>query len=157
MTSNKPYILRATYEWLIDNNMTPHIVVNALCEGVFLPEYLIEDDKVTLNISMQATHKLKIGNDWVEFGARFGGVPTEVSFPPAAVLAIFARENGQGVVFTEEDSAVISNDNNSAEIPLHNQSSPISGVVKGNGTVKKGRKSKTPKLKVISGTKKQKK
>lgn len=102
MTPNKPYLLRAIYQWIVDNDCTPYLVVAASYPGVQVPSQFVRDGQVTLNIGPSAVRELEIGNDWLEFSARFGGVPTQVSAPTAAVVAIFAKENGQGMGFDVE-------------------------------------------------------
>jgi stringent starvation protein B len=97
-------LLRAMHEWMVDNGFTPHIVVDARREGVQVPEDHIQDDKIVLNVSHSATHNLALGNDAVTFEARFGGRPRRLSVPVAAVLGIYARETGQGMLFGEDDS-----------------------------------------------------
>ena len=99
MTSNHPYLVRALYEWISDNNLTPQIVVNAEMEGVVVPREHIQDGHIVLNISSRATDGLEIGNDVTWFRTRFGGVSYEVSLPTAAILAVVARENGAGMSF----------------------------------------------------------
>ncbi len=103
MTSNRPYLIRAIYDWIVDNNMTPHLLVKADHEGVVVPAQYIKDGKIILNVAPQAVQALSLGNEEVSFSARFSGVPQAVYLPTRAVLAIYARENGQGLVFNEEE------------------------------------------------------
>lgn len=103
MTSSRPYLIRAIHEWIIDNGMTPHILVNAETEGVHVPPEYVKDGQISLNISAAAVHGLSIDNDWVLFDARFGGKAFQVSVPVRSVRAIFARENGAGMSFGEEE------------------------------------------------------
>src|SRR5689334_6194741 len=98
-TSRRPYLIRAMYDWAVDNNFTPHLVVTANMPGVNVPTQYVSDGKITLNIGPRAAHGLHIGNDEIRFSARFGGQPRVVNIPPAAVVAIYARENGEGIVF----------------------------------------------------------
>lgn len=105
MTSNRPYLLRALYAWITDNNMTPHILVDAGTPGVDVPEHAIQKGKVILNIDQAAVRDLDLGNDWLVFNARFSGRQYEVRVPVAAVLAIYAKENGQGMMFAQDDDA----------------------------------------------------
>jgi stringent starvation protein B len=105
MTSSRPYLLRAIHEWIVANGCTPHLLVNALADGVQVPMDYVEDDKIVLNVGPSAAHQLELGNDAVTFHGRFGGHPTAVVAPIPAVLAIYARENGQGMLFTEDDGA----------------------------------------------------
>ena len=103
MTSSRPYLIRALHEWVLDNDMTPYLLVDATQEGVDVPRQSVQDGKIVLNISPQAVQGLLLSNERVEFSARFGGVSSHVSVPTAAVLAIYARENGRGMVFAEEE------------------------------------------------------
>lgn len=103
MTSNRPYLLRALYEWITDNNMTPHILVDAGVEGIDVPEHAIQKGKVILNIDQAAVRELEMGNEWLTFNARFSGRQHQVSVPVEAVLAIYSKENGQGMMFAQED------------------------------------------------------
>ena len=101
MTSNRPYLIRALYEWITDNELTPYLLVNAELPHVQVPSQYIHEGRIVLNINSSAVHGLKLGNDLVEFSARFAGIPHVVRIPPIAVMAIYARENGQGMVFSE--------------------------------------------------------
>ncbi len=105
MTSHRPYLLRALYEWIADNGMTPHLLVDAGQAGVKVPAHTIKDGKVVLNIAARAVAALELGNEAVRFTARFGGVSHPVSVPVAAVLAIYARETGQGMALPEDTTA----------------------------------------------------
>jgi stringent starvation protein B len=102
VTSSRPYLIRAIYDWLIDNGLTPHLLVDADQQGVEVPRAHVKDGQIVLNISPSAVHQLELGNDLIRFAARFGGQPVTVFMPPAAVLGIYARENGRGLVFPEE-------------------------------------------------------
>lgn len=101
MSSSRPYLIRALYEWIVDNGCTPHLLVDATQPGVEVPEAFVEDGRIVLNIGPVAVHGLSLGNDRIEFDARFRGVPHHVVVPPSAVLAVYARENGQGMLFGE--------------------------------------------------------
>jgi len=105
MTSNRPYILRALHEWIIDNGMTPYVLVNAGVAGVEVPEEYVQDGRVVLNISPGAVRDLDLDNEFVSFSARFGGTPTQVFLPVQAILAVYAKENGKGMIFPEEAAA----------------------------------------------------
>lgn len=105
MTSNRPYLLRALYQWITDNNMTPHILVDAGTTGVDVPEHAIQKGKVILNIDQAAVRELDMGNDWLTFNARFAGRQHYVSVPVEAVLAIYSKENGQGMMFAHDDDS----------------------------------------------------
>ncbi|MEO7558486.1 MAG: ClpXP protease specificity-enhancing factor [Gammaproteobacteria bacterium] len=103
MTSSRPYLIRAIHEWILDNGLAPHLLVNALVSGVEIPAQYVQNGKIILNISPSAVHNLELGNERIEFSARFGGTAMTVSVPISAVLAIYARENGQGMVFNESE------------------------------------------------------
>jgi stringent starvation protein B len=92
------------HEWMLDNGFTPHLVVDAKREGVLVPEAHVKDGKIVLNVSPSATRALVLGNDAVTFEARFGGVSQQLVIPIAAVLGIYARETGHGMVFGEDDT-----------------------------------------------------
>jgi len=102
LTPRRPYLLRAFYEWLLDNQLTPHLVVDVTLPGVRVPMEYARDGEIVLNIAPRAVGNLELANDEVRFNARFGGVPRQVYVPLAAVLAIYARENGAGTMFEPE-------------------------------------------------------
>ena len=106
MSSNRPYLLRAIYDWISDNNLTPYVLVDATREGVRVPPHVIKNGQVVLNLAMRAVANLDLGNDWISFQARFSGVSHSILIPVAAVLALYAQENGQGMMFPAEDSDV---------------------------------------------------
>lgn len=99
MTSSRPYLLRALYEWIMDNDCTPYVVVNAWLEGVMVPQEYVKDGQIVLNISPVAVQGLVMTDEALEFNGRFGGIPTPVYVPVGAIMGIYARENGQGMVF----------------------------------------------------------
>jgi stringent starvation protein B len=101
-TPRRPYLVRAMHEWMTANNQTPHLVVDAANPAAEVPRAYVRDGRITLNVSWQATQGLKLGNEWIEFSARFGGVAQYVRVPVAAVLGIYARETGQGMLFQDE-------------------------------------------------------
>jgi stringent starvation protein B len=103
-TSRRPYLIRAMVDWAVDNGLTPHLVVSADAPGVEVPKQYAHDGKITLNISARAAQGLVIGQDLISFSARFGGQPWQVRVPTDAVLAVYARENGEGVVFGETEA-----------------------------------------------------
>ena len=103
MTSNRPYLIRAINEWLLDNQFTPHLLVDAEAPGVDVPNNFVQDGRIVLNIGPHAVEGLRISNEEVTFLARFSGVSQLISFPVSAVLAIYARENGRGMVFNEDE------------------------------------------------------
>lgn len=102
MNSSRPYLVRALYEWIVDNDCTPHLLVNAEFAGVQVPPGFASDGQIVLNVSPSAVRHLHMDNEAVSFEGRFGGVAHSLYVPAAAVLAIYARENGQGMVFDLE-------------------------------------------------------
>ncbi|CAH0532520.1 Stringent starvation protein B [Vibrio stylophorae] len=102
LTARRPYLVRAYYDWLLDNDLTPHLVVDATQSGVRVPPEFISDGQVVLNIAPRAVGHLELGNDAISFNARFGGQPHSVIVPMSAVMAIYARENGAGTMFEPE-------------------------------------------------------
>lgn len=103
MTSSRPYMLRAIYQWILDNQCTPYLLVNADSEGVVVPQDFVQDGQIVLNISEVAVAGLNIDNNFVSFSGRFGGVSQDIWVPVGAVLAIYAKENGQGMLFDPDD------------------------------------------------------
>ncbi|TRX03835.1 ClpXP protease specificity-enhancing factor [Candidatus Methylobacter oryzae] len=103
MTSLKPYLIRSIYEWIIDNSLTPHLLVDAENTSAILPQEFIEDGKIVLNIRPEAIQGLSLGNEEIEFNARFSGKPMHIVTPVTAVLAIYAKENGKGMIFDQEE------------------------------------------------------
>lgn len=104
MTSQKPYLIRAIYEWLLDNQMTPHLLVNTLYDGVQVPREYINDNKIVLNISDGAVQNFHADNDWISFSARFSGKPMELFIPIIAVQSIYGKENNEGMFFPSDDT-----------------------------------------------------
>ena len=102
MTSHRPYVLRALYEWIADNGMTPHVLVNASVTGVRVPAHTVKEGRVVLNIAQSAVARLELGDDALRFSARFSGVSQNVVVPIPAVIAVYARETGQGMVLPED-------------------------------------------------------
>lgn len=129
LSPRRPYLLRAFYEWLLDNQLTPHVVVDISLPGVQVPLEYARDGQIVLNIAPRAVGNLQLTNDAVSFSARFGGVPRQVYVPMAAVLAIYARENGAGTMFEPEagyeEGAVGHNDDDESE------SEPMMQVIDG--------------------------
>jgi len=103
MTSLKPYLIRSIYEWIIDNSLTPYLLVNAEYPGAVVPQKFIEDGKIVLNIRPQAIQGLALGNEDIQFDARFSGKPMHIYVPVASVLALYAQENGKGMIFDQDD------------------------------------------------------
>src|SRR3990167_4340286 len=102
MTSNRPYLIRAIYDWIVDNDLTPYLLVNAAFPGVEVPQEHVNGGRIVLNISPKASRWLHLENDRILFTARFSGLATQIFVNPAAVLAIYAKENGRGMEFGEE-------------------------------------------------------
>ena len=104
MTSQRPYLLRALYDWVLDNNDIPYLLVNANAEGVVVPTEYVQEGQIVLNIGPTAVRNLELGNEWIMFDSRFAGRSFEVAVPVEAVRAIYGKEAGQGMAFPEEDS-----------------------------------------------------
>lgn len=102
MTSSRPYLLRALNEWIVDNDLTPYIVCDATMEEVVVPQQFVENGKIVLNINPSAVRNLNVNNEALSFSARFAGSAMDVFLPINAVLAIYAKENGQGMVFVDD-------------------------------------------------------
>jgi stringent starvation protein B len=98
----KPYLIRALYEWMTDNGLTPYVLVNANISGCIVPEEHVKEGKIILNIATRIVHGLALGNEAIEFKARFGGVPRHIYAPMRAVSAIYAKETGEGMNVPEE-------------------------------------------------------
>ncbi len=104
MTSNRSYLIRAYFDWIVDNACTPYLSVNALAEGVDVPQSYVSEGQIVLNIAPRAVTNFAISDQGISFSGRFGGVPTDVYVPVHAVMGIYAQENGQGMVFQMEDT-----------------------------------------------------
>lgn len=102
MTSNKPYLIRALYEWITDNGLTPYVLINTDAFGCRVPQEHVSDGRIVLNIAHDVVSDLVLGNAAIEFSARFSGVEKFIYAPIHAIAAIYAKENGQGMAFTEE-------------------------------------------------------
>lgn len=105
MTSNRPYLVRALYQWILDNDCTPHLLVNALLDGVEVPRRHVAEGKIVLNLAPRAVRDLLLTDAEITFNARFGGQPMNLRIPMAAVAGIYAQENGAGMMFPTEDPA----------------------------------------------------
>ena len=110
MTSSKPYLVRALYEWILDNDTTPYILVDTNNDRVVIPPGIANDGKVVLNLAPAAIQNLEMTNEHVSFSARFNGVAEDIYCPIASLMAIYARENGEGMMFPPEDSEAESTD-----------------------------------------------
>ncbi|WP_455206610.1 ClpXP protease specificity-enhancing factor [Kaarinaea lacus] len=131
MTSSRPYLLKAIYDWVVDNGLTPYLLVNANMENVIVPTEYVSNGKIILNVAPAAVNDLAIGNSEVHFNARFSGNPMYVCVPISAAMAIYAKENGRGMVFTDDDDLPPGPDGDGA------------------GTKKSKGNSKQPRLRVI--------
>jgi len=103
MSPNRPYLIRAIYDWICDNGLTPHLLVDAGYPGTEVPQEFVENGQVVLNLAPKAVQGLVAGNEEIIFSARFGGIPRNLVVPVGAVLAIYARENGQGMAFSPDE------------------------------------------------------
>ncbi|MEY3610417.1 MAG: hypothetical protein RJB14_139 [Pseudomonadota bacterium] len=121
LPSTRPYLIRALYDWCSENGFTPYVAVK-VDNSVQVPREYVQGGEIVLNVSMDATSSLKLGNDFIEFKARFGGKPREIMVPIHRVMAIYARENGQGMAFPVNDDEATSTD--STELASPTQSSP---------------------------------
>jgi stringent starvation protein B len=128
LTSRRPYLLRAMHEWITDNGQTPHIVVDAAMEGVKVPPQHVKDGKIILNVSLSAAQGLSLGNEELSFRARFGGVSQDIVVPVAAVVGIYARESGQGMIFGDGEGPAGTPKPPSPQPPLSTPPSPPAGV-----------------------------
>ncbi len=103
MTSQKPYLVRAIYEWLLDNQLTPYLLANTAVDGIQVPHEYINDNKIILNIAPDAINNFHTDNEWISFSARFSGKPMELFIPISAIQAIYGKENNEGMFFTDEE------------------------------------------------------
>ena len=130
MNSSRPYIMRALYEWIVDNDFTPYVLVDASIAEVIVPQQFVKDNQIVLNISPTAVMDLNISNDSVVFNGRFGGVATDIFVPVKAVIGIYARENGQGMVFEPEDEPESSPPDDTPPEPSKPEGRPSLKIVK---------------------------
>ncbi len=136
MNSSRPYLVRALYEWIVDNDCTPYLLVNAEYPRVCVPSGYANDGQIVLNVSPSAVHNLRMDSEAVSFEGRFGGVVHSLYIPPGAMLAIYARENGQGMVFElespleEDDEAGSDNDGSGGDKSPRPSGRPSLKVVK---------------------------
>ena len=115
LTPTRPYLARAIYEWICDNNLTPHLLVDATQPNSLLPEQYIQDGQIVLNIAPHAVHQFNVSNETITFSARFGGVSRDIYVPFNAVIGIYARENGQGLFFDPNEYSDIQTSENPLE------------------------------------------
>ncbi|MDJ0881646.1 MAG: ClpXP protease specificity-enhancing factor [Gammaproteobacteria bacterium] len=110
MTSNKPYLIRALYEWLVDNDATPYILVNSQFPGVEIPAGIDKEGQVVLNIAARAVQGLEMSNEYITFSARFNGISQQLFIPVQSVMAIYSMEDGQGMMFADDAQAEAGNE-----------------------------------------------
>lgn len=115
LTPSRPYLARAIYEWICDNNLTPYLLVDATIPYTDVPQQFVNDGQIVLNIVPHAVHKLNMSNEAVTFSARFSGVSQDIYVPIQAVLGLYARENGQGLFFDPDEYANVKVDENTLE------------------------------------------
>lgn len=127
-TSTRPYLIRALYEWCTDNGFTPYVAVR-VDDSVQVPREFVHDGEIVLNISFDATSSLQLGNDFIEFKARFGGKPRDILVPVGRVIAIYARENGQGMAFPPPVDGLVAAPSSSAGL------APVADVVESGASV----------------------
>lgn len=126
MTSNRPYLLRAIHEWISDNGLTPYLLVDAAQPGVRVPPQAVREGRVVLNVAMRAVANLDLGNERIRFMARFGGVSQAVDVPIAAVQAIYAHENGQGMMFPHDEESAAGD--SAAGVAVQTEAAPLQSV-----------------------------
>ena len=115
LTPTRPYLARAIYEWICDNNLTPYLLVDATKPYTDVPTQFVQDGQIVLNIVPHAVHQLHISNDAITFSARFGGASKDIYVPFAAVLGLYARENGQGMFFDPDEYANVQTEEDALE------------------------------------------
>jgi stringent starvation protein B len=142
MTSNRPYLIRAYYDWIVENECTPYLAVDAFFPGVEVPQEHVDDGQIVLNLTPRAITELVMNNTEISFSTRFGGVPSDIRLPVQSVMGIYARENGQGMIFQPEDS---SGPEPAGPAPVKPVS--LSGVPSKGGS--SGETSKKPSLRVV--------
>lgn len=141
MTSNKPYLIRALYEWLVDNDATPHIMVDTTKADVMIPAGIEKDGQVVLNIAARAVQALEMTNSHISFTARFSGASQNIYIPIQAVMAIYSMEDGQGMMFAEDTSATSSSSEDKDKTALEKSDQEK--------TAKKKTAKKKPGLKIV--------
>lgn len=143
MTPSRPYLVKALYEWLLDNDLTPHLMVDTEQKSVSVPREFVEDGRIILNILPSAVRDFYMGDDAIAFNARFSGQPVDVYVPMSAVLAIYARENGQGMGFGAEPGAELYLQENQQQMEREENAEEKSKDIAGE------QKRKGPALKVV--------
>jgi len=130
MTPLRPHLIRAIYEWILENGMAPHLLVNAEVAGINVPQQFVQGGRIIMNLRPEAIQDLSLGIDKIEFNARFSGIPMRIVIPVPAVLAIYARENGKGMVFEDEDVPPSTSNPSGKEKALDKPSRPVLKIVK---------------------------
>lgn len=150
MIPRRPYLIRAMHDWMVDNGETPHLLVDAEQSGVEVPGEFVQNGKIILNISPGAVQGLSLENDFVMFSARFGGRPMEIVLPMPAVLAIYSRESGQGMLFNEEDDGPTADGEQASESGTSDSGTESKKGSEGSEKKPRGKKDpKRPNLRVI--------
>lgn len=127
MTSNQPYLLKAMYDWLVDNDCTPHLLVDANFPGVSVPQRYVDNGQIVLNIAPRAVSQFVMDLEAVGFSTRFGGLPTEIYIPIRAIMGIYARENKQGMMFGVDDDGPDTDSGEAPDPPSPPKGSPPKG------------------------------
>lgn len=148
MTPSRPYLLRALNQWILDNNMTPHIVINANYKGVVVPREHVENGQIILCVSPQAVYGLEMENDYISFAAKFSGISRDIYLPIMAVTAIYAEENRKGMVFADEIYDTTSEDEESLKNDKHTQ--PKATIIKAKKDKLSKDPSSRPRLKIVA-------
>ncbi len=133
MTSTRPYLIRALYEWIVDNQCTPHLLVEVKDDQTRVPRQFVDKGVIVLNVAPSAVKHLLLGNDRISFSARFGGTPHDIDVPVSAVQAIYARENGQGIFLgdaSEENVPVATVDGETPQVAQPGSKPPHLTIVK---------------------------
>ncbi|ENW02851.1 MULTISPECIES: ClpXP protease specificity-enhancing factor [Acinetobacter] len=123
-TPTRPYLARAIYEWICDNQLTPYLLVDATQPYTEVPQQFVKDGQIVLNLAPHAVHQLQMSNESISFSARFGGVSKDIYIPISAVLGIYARENGQGLFFEPSEYADVHVEANTSETETQQEAKP---------------------------------
>lgn len=123
-TPTRPYLARAIYEWICDNQLTPYLLVDAIQPYTEVPQQFVKDGQIVLNLAPHAVHQLQMSNESISFSARFGGVSKDIYIPISAVLGIYARENGQGLFFEPSEYADVHAEANTSETETQQEAKP---------------------------------
>jgi len=124
VTSSKPYLIRALYDWICDNHLTPHLLVDTSGNDLSVPMEFAQDNRIVLNVSPPAVRDLNLSNDYINLKAQFSGQSMNIYFPANAVLAIYARENGRGMIFPEEEDFAVAESDSQSDTLAQNETEP---------------------------------